>query len=399
MKNKKYAIAIAHPRLGRGGSEKRVLWGIEAIKQDYQVTLITAGEFNLNELNIYYGTSLKPTDFRIRQVPLPFFLRRNSKAAAIRYALYQRFCRSIAYEFDVLISAYGLCDFGVPAMHFIADFSWDEEIRRRYHPVAPGYIHKDNFLRKLYLSIARMLENPSGRNLFAGEDDIIAVSQWVANIMKKKYGVDCPVINSPVPGEFPVVPYHKRQNGFVCLGRIAPEKRIERIIAILKRVRENDTDLHLHVIGEIGDDAYGRKVKKLAGYNSEWVFCEGMLYGKEKIKMLTTHRFGIHACQGDAFPGAVAEMIKAGCTVFVPHDGGQVDMVNHPALIYKNQEDAIIKILDIFANTELQNEVVNYLKIQAENFSIERFQSEFRDSVDEFLERNAQPKKNEFKDS
>ena len=152
-KKKSPRIAIAHPRLAKGGSEKRVMWGIEALKDDYDVTLITAGEFDLDELNLYYGTSLKITDFRTRQVPLPFFLRNNRKATAIRYALYQHFCRSIAPEFDMIISAYGPCDFGVPAMHFIADFSWDDEIRQRLHPVARGFIYKDNLTRKLYLQI------------------------------------------------------------------------------------------------------------------------------------------------------------------------------------------------------------------------------------------------------
>lgn len=232
-----------------------------------------------------------------------------------------------------------------------------------------------------------MLSKPSGRNLFAGEDEIIAVSQWVADIMKDKYRVDCQVINSPVPGEFPTVPHQKRQNGFVCLGRIAPEKRIERIVAIIRSVRENDSDLHLHIIGEIGNDAYGKQIKKLAQDNSGWIFCEGLLFGEEKVKMLTTHRFGIHACQGDAFPGAVADMIKAGCITFVPCNGGQVDMVNHPALIYKSQEDAATKIVNVLCNNSLQNEVVNHLKNQAENFSTEKFQSEFRDAVFKFLKK------------
>ncbi|MDA8035532.1 MAG: hypothetical protein M0T71_15445, partial [Actinomycetota bacterium] len=33
-------------------------------------------------------------------------------------------------------------------------------------------------------------------------------------------------------------PWDERENGFLCLGRIAPEKEIERVIAILDRVRE-----------------------------------------------------------------------------------------------------------------------------------------------------------------
>ena len=46
---RRFRIAIGHPRLGWGGSEKRVMWGIEALKDDYDVTLITSGNFDLEE--------------------------------------------------------------------------------------------------------------------------------------------------------------------------------------------------------------------------------------------------------------------------------------------------------------------------------------------------------------
>ena len=38
QKNK---IAIVHPKMGWGGSEATVLWAIEALKNDYNVSLIT----------------------------------------------------------------------------------------------------------------------------------------------------------------------------------------------------------------------------------------------------------------------------------------------------------------------------------------------------------------------
>jgi len=36
MKNRKLEIGISHPRLGLGGSEARVMWGIEAVKIDVE---------------------------------------------------------------------------------------------------------------------------------------------------------------------------------------------------------------------------------------------------------------------------------------------------------------------------------------------------------------------------
>jgi hypothetical protein len=52
-------IGVAHPRLGRGGSEARAMWAMQALKDDYDVSLITAGEVNLKELNSFYGSSLR----------------------------------------------------------------------------------------------------------------------------------------------------------------------------------------------------------------------------------------------------------------------------------------------------------------------------------------------------
>ena len=383
--NKKLKIAIGHPRLGWGGSEKRVMWGIQALKNDYDITLITAGDFALDELNRYYETSLRPTDFRVRQAPLPFFLRKNATAAALRGALYQRFCQRIATEFDILISAYGPCDFGFPAIHFIADFSWSDEIRTRLHPRAPGIIYRNNLLRKCYLWLAKSLRNPSGRDLFGGEDMIITVSKWAAILMKEKYNVECPIIHPAVPGDYPVVPFEARKSDFVCLGRIAPEKRIERIIEILKKLRGKGYNFFLHIIGGTDDDSYAKHFNKLISKYSEWIIHEGRLFGKDKIDLLAMNRFGIHACQGDAFPGAVAEMVKAGCITFVPREGGQAEIVNHESLMYESVEDAVEKIDTVLTNHKMQAELRDHLKKQGTKFSTDAFMDGLRAAVEKFL--------------
>lgn len=382
---RKPKVAICHPRLGYGGSEKKVWWGIEALKDSYEVTLVTAGKFDLEDMNKYYGTQLSARDFNVRQAPVPFFLRRNEKAAALRWALYQRFCRRIAAEYDVLISAYDPCDFGVPAIHFISDFSWDDEIRKRLHPPSPGFVYRENMLRKSYLLLSRALCNYSGRNLYSGEDMMIAVSPWVAKTMMEKYKVDCKVIYSPVPGDYPNIEFLSREVGFVSLGRISPEKRIERTIEILSLVRAKGHNVHYHIIGGVDNNAYNNYIKKLSSRCSGWVTLENRLYGKEKIDMLSRHRFGIHGCQGDAFPGAVVEMMKAGCIVFVPNEGGQVDMVGHALLTYESIDDAVSKIDMILRNVHLQHHLIEHLTQQAKRYSVENFMTEMREAVSEFL--------------
>ena len=74
--------------------------------------------------------------------------------------------RRIAREYNVLISAYNLCDLSSPAIHLL-DLSWDEELRTEFS-VAPGGIegvfHRVRSVRAFYLSLARTISPPTGRN-------------------------------------------------------------------------------------------------------------------------------------------------------------------------------------------------------------------------------------------
>lgn len=378
-------VAITHVRLGWGGSEKRVLWGIQALKDGYDVTLITAGDFDLAAVNRYYGTSLQEEDFSVEQVPLPRFMRRNARAAALRGALYQRWCRKLAPRFDVLIGGYGPTDFGMPAIHFIADFSWDHEMREALHPRAPGLIYRDTIVRRLYLALARCLASPSGRDLFSGEDRMVAVSPWVAATMKERHGVDCDVIHSPVPGSFKQRSVAERQAGFVCLGRLSPEKRIEQIIEILERVRDKGHEVQLHVIGGGDNPAYTRALTKLCAERSAWITMEGRRQGEEKAELLTDNRFGLHACHGDAFPGALVEMMKAGCIVWAHRSGGQVDILGNPDLLYEDVEDAAEKIHQTLLDPARQQQLQHELIRRADRYSVECFADEIRNLVAEWV--------------
>jgi glycosyltransferase involved in cell wall biosynthesis len=367
------------------------MWAIQALENDYDVSLITGGDIDLEELNNFYGTSLKPCDFTIRQAPIPFWLallRKTGRGDALDSVSYSKFCRQLAHEFDVLVSTYNLCDFGVPAIHFIADFSWDDKLRRQYHPPAHGigqFIYRDNLLRKSYLWFTKKISKYSSRNLFDGNDSIIANSRWTARMMQEKYGVYADFLYPPVTSEFPTVPWEQKEAGFVCISRIAPVKRIERIVEILAGVRREGYDIHLHIIGAVGNDSYGKFISELCKRHCEWVIAEGQLYGPKKAKLLATHRFGAHGCRGEAFGISVAEMVKAGCIVFVPCDGGQAEIVNHPLLTYEDNKDAVRKICNILRNVELQNELRKHLAGQGHLFSVEEFQRGIRGIVAMFI--------------
>ncbi len=390
MSDKKIKVAIAHPHLGSGGSEASVMWGIEALKDEYDTSLITTSGVDLDELNRYYGTSIRLDDFRIRKVTIPFFLKRMVGGDALKGALYQRYCQKIATDYDVLISAYNLCDFGVPGIHYIQDFSWNEDIRKRMDPIPHGLrklFHRNNMLKKAYLSLVKLMSKRSGRNLFAGEDTILAISDWSAKTMSKMYGADFDVIYPPVLDEFPKVSLKDKEMGFVCIGRISSEKRIEQIIEILKTVRQQGHNISLHIIGSTKGTPYGRFIENLCQSEGDWVVMEGKQFGEDKSKLLSKYRFGIHARQGEAFGISVAEMVKAGCITFVPNEGGPVEIVNHSALTYNSIEDAVDKIDAVLRQPELQTDLRNHLVSQGKKFTISRFMKGLQKAVEEFLVR------------
>ncbi|MBI5641481.1 MAG: glycosyltransferase family 4 protein [Nitrospirae bacterium] len=383
----KLRIGIAHPYLGRGGSEARVMWGIEALKKDYDVSLITAGGVDLAALNRFYGTDVKSSEIVVLQAPMPHLLKKLAGGDALRGALYSRFCRKVADKFDVLISAYNLCDFGVPAIHCLADFCWNEEIRMRLHPPpagARGFFHKRRLVRNLYLKVVRAIAGSSGRKLPGAEDLVLANSRWVSSVWKEKYGADISILYPPVAGGFPYVSHDSREMGFVCIGRISSEKRIERIVEILSAVRARGHDVHLHVVGSFDDNDYGRQVARTCRDKGEWIKMEGMLIGQEKIDLLSQHRFGIHACQGEAFGIAVAEMVKAGCIPFVPREGGSSEIVDNDLVIYDSTEDAIKKIEHVLSHEQIRQGLSEEMRAKGDIYSLENFIQHFRRSVEDF---------------
>jgi glycosyltransferase involved in cell wall biosynthesis len=366
--------------MGRGGSEARVMWLIEALKRDYEITVITTGGWDLVALNAFYGTKVSEADVTVRIAPIPWPLR-NFQAAAVRGACYQRFARQVAGEYDVRISAYNTTDWGLPAIHFIADFSWHREIREKLHPPSPGFIYRDSILRKAYLQLARTFGSPSGRDVLR-DDLIVANSRWTASLLELSCGVaGAEVVYPSVWTEFPNVPWEEKEQAFVVIGRIAPEKRVERAIAILDAVRKRGFSIRLHLCGRVASDLYGQSISRLCREHADWIVCEGQVSGVKKAQILTQCRFGIQTCGAESFGISVAEMVKAGAVVFAPNDGGQTEVLNHPNLLFAGVDEAVNKICAILSSRDKQVAMHNHLSRRSEMFSAARFMEEARTQI------------------
>ncbi|HUV70445.1 MAG TPA: glycosyltransferase [Terracidiphilus sp.] len=348
------------------------MWLIEALKHDFDVTVMTTGGWNLSALNAYYGTQVGEDEVKVRIAPVPFPMHRFN-ASALRGACYQRFASRIAREYDVRVSAYNTTDWGQPGIHFLADFSWNHEIRDHLDPPSPGLIYRDSLMRRAYLAIAAAYERPSRRDVLRG-DVIIANSRWSATLLKQDCGVECAaVIYPPVWSDFPNVPWDSKELAFAMIGRIAPEKQIEKAIAILEIVRRRGHAMRLHLCGHIGNDLYGRRIARLCELRKYWITTEGQVGGSKKAHILAHCRFGIQTRCAEPFGISVAEMVKAGAIVFAPNNGGQTEILDSPDLLFGGIDEAADKICAVLDNAEKQCALRNHLAQRAKMFSAERF--------------------------
>jgi glycosyltransferase involved in cell wall biosynthesis len=360
------------------------MWLIEALKRDFDVTVVTTGGWDLPVLNGYYGTRVKEDEVNVRFAPVPFLVR-GLNAAALRGACYQRFARQIAGEYNVRISAYNPTDWGLPAVHFIADFSWHSELRERLHPPSPGLIYRDTILRRAYLKTAAAYGRPSGRDVLR-DDLLIANSRWTANLVRQFCGVKCAAVVYPsVWTELTDVPWEEKEQAFVMIGRIAPEKQVERAIAILEEVRKRGRAVRLHLCGEVENDLYGQRIAQLCRERANWIVQEGRVSGARKAQILARCRFGIQTCGAEGFGITVAEMIKAGAIVFAPKDGGQAEILRHPDLLFSNVDEAVEKILAALERPSLQSALRTHLSHQAPLFSAQSFVREVQALIADVL--------------
>lgn len=382
-------VLIAHPCLLYGGSEFRALWSVEALRGSCRMGVATGCPIDFAKLNGHCGTSLGAYDIEILRSP-QWLRKAVGHTDALRGALFARFLRRVAARFDICISAYNRMDFGRPAIQLFADFSFDDSLRRSYHPIpvgVRGWFHRSGMARASYLSVTRAIAGASDYN---GADDwLIANSAWTAELLRSRLGLPVNrVIFPPVVGTAPPVPWVQREAGFVVVGRVSHEKRIDRMIDVLGRVRAAGHDVHLHIVGAIGDDGYGRAIRDQIALNGSWCFAEGYMVGAEKMAFLAQHRFAIHGCTGEAFGISVAEYVKAGCIPFVPEEGGPKEIVECDELIYREEDEAVAKITRLLENPERQHALHADLVQRANRFSVERFMAEFRLLIADWLRRD-----------
>jgi glycosyltransferase involved in cell wall biosynthesis len=375
-------VLMVQPSLNPpGGGNAVAAWMIEALKARHQITLLTWETPRLEAINRFYGTSLQSLDFELRLMPrlLNAIARHTPTPMALLKDCYLLLrCRHLAPRFDVVISANNEVDVGSRGIQYIhyPKLSMRPEVDLRWYHRIPFVVDAYRWLslRTMDFSLERTRRNVSVVN-----------SDFIGARTRALHGVETVTLYPPIVGDFTAVPWEQREDGFVCIGRVSPEKRLERIIEILSRVRENGRMLHLHVIGTFDDDRYTPLIKVCVEANRSWISIHENLSRQDLAQLVARHRYGIHANDEEHFGMAVAEMVRAGCIVFAPNSGGPVEILGgEHRLLYSSVEDATRKIQLTMDNPERQKELRDCLAARSALFSAERFVSEFRELVQGF---------------
>ena len=156
----------------------------------------------------------------------------------------------------------------------------------------------------------------------------------------------------------------------------------------MARVRERAPAVTLTIVGTWDRHArrYRDRLFEHARSLGSWIEFRQNVSRDELRALMATHRYGIHGMREEHFGMAPAELARAGCIVWVPRGGGQMEIVGHePALMYDSDDDAVEKIVRTLASPAEQDRLRPVLA-GSERFSTAHFVEQVREIVNEFEE-------------
>ncbi|MBI1815266.1 MAG: glycosyltransferase family 4 protein [Deltaproteobacteria bacterium] len=382
-----------------GGGRSVAAWTVQALRDDHHVDVLAAKPVNIAAINRHYGTTLRSTDIRSQAVA-PLIGNLTRRFDLWQYIHLLRHAQRLRGNYDVMIGLQNEADFGGRGIQYIHYPRFHDprinpnvpnapnvpRVPRVSEPAdgpSPRWYHRSPIFMRWYLrlagigsgfSMARMRENLTFAN-----------SDWTGRLVKAAHGIEPTTLYPPVADSFPRVPWEQRKMGFVCVGRIAPVKRLEMIVAILAAVRQRGHDVHLHIAGVPGNQNYFQLVQRLCAQHRPWVSLDLDLPRPALAQLIATHRYGIHGMARERFGIAVAEMVTAGCIVFVPNNGGQVEIIGDSAeLRYDTPDEAVDKIDAVLREPARQDAFREILAARSARFSAAEFMRQMRAGVAQF---------------
>ena len=137
------------------------------------------------------------------------------------------------------------------------------------------------------------------------------------------------------------------------------------------------------MVGTTDHTRYYRRIVRRIRAAGDWIQLHEDLSRAELDALIGRVRYGIHGMREEHFGMAPAEMVRAGCIVWVPDGGGQVEIVGDARLTYGSIEEGVAKITRTLGDADEQARLRAHLATRASLFSTERFMQQVRAAVAE----------------
>jgi len=384
-------ILLVQPHLHHPGGGSAVgAWMIEALRHAHDVTVLGTDPVDVAALNHLYGTSLRASDFTLRRPPLAMHIASRLEPhpfGAQRTAWVIRAAKRIQKSYDIVMTAQNELDLGRRAIQYVHHPIFDAAYERRQLMRRPPW-GRALWTRLKYryrpwwlisgFSFTRMRTNLTLVN-----------SEWTGERVRRLYDIPTRTLYPPTAGPVPDQPWSERTCGFICAGRLVEEKRVLEIIDIISAVRSHAPDVTLSIVGvrgsRPGDERYYDEVRRAVDAHPAWISLHENLPRDTMLRLMARHRFGIHGMTAEHYGMAVAEMVSAGCVVFVPNDGGQVEIVGRDTrLCYDSTAEAVHKIVAVLTDEAAQADLRRRLRSSDGILSADRFAVQLLEIVEHF---------------
>jgi glycosyltransferase involved in cell wall biosynthesis len=370
-----------------GGGNGVAAWVLQALVGEHKVTVLTWWPVDVEPINRFFGTSLHRSQFDTIVVPrwwqaLPDML--PIPASLLRTSLFMRYMRRVSDAHQVIFGINNEADFGRRGIQYI---HYPTYLRPR-PDVDLRWYHRVPAVLPAYYRLADTIADFSLERLKA--NTTLVNSDWTGRHVETFLGIRAQTLYPPVADPAPAPPWDQRRRGFLAVGRISPEKELDKVMRILARVRARHPEITLTIVGTT--DRYGRRhfseLQRQADALGTWVQFRLNLTRDAVRGLMARHRYGIHGMREEHFGMAPAEMVRAGCLVWVPGGGGQVEIVgDNPRLRYDSEDEAVDVISAVLADPAEEQRLREILTARAaQQFSSGRFMDQVRRIVADFRE-------------
>ncbi|HEX6163172.1 MAG TPA: glycosyltransferase [Vicinamibacterales bacterium] len=350
-----------------GGGNAVAAWMVHALAGACRVATLTASPWSVQETNAFYGTAIPEGAVRQHTVPAPWkWLSGLSedRLTRVRMAAVLRYARPLAAQYDLLVTADNYAAFAKPGIQYV-HYPADLEPRPARMP---------QLVNVYFAACNRLL---GARWTDAARNITFANSRWTAAGLERLGEVSTPIVLYPPvidPGEG--LPWDRREDTFLCIGRFHGSKRVELAMSIVGRARAAALpNARLIIVGSAVDGEYTSRIVRMAAQHGDWIEFREDLSRQELNQLMGRVRYGLQAMENEHFGMATAEMTRAGCLVFAHNSGGTPEVLNNEAaLLWESEGEAVKKIVNLRNVDALRGR----LRDRAQMFSAETFVTEFR---------------------